>query len=111
MNITHRVDNGALVLSLKGNLTSEVDVSELKKAIQNHVNPAIKNVVVDLAQVEHVGGLALGWLVGTRKLMEKYEGKLHLTNINCNIEEMLTKTDLMKFFKVYPTVGEALKIR
>jgi anti-anti-sigma factor len=111
MNIMHKVEKSVLVLSLKGNLTSEIDVNELKKAIQNHVNPMTKRVVVDLERVDHISGLAISWLLGTRKLMEKYQGKLHLTSINSNVREILTRTDLVKFFKIYPTVYEALKIK
>jgi anti-anti-sigma factor len=110
MNIMHKVEKSVLVLSLKGNLTSEIDVNELKKAIQNHVNPMTKRVVVDLERVDHISGLAISWLLGTRKLMEKYQGKLHLTSINSNVRE-ITRTDLVKFFKIYPTVYEALKIK
>jgi len=109
MNIIHRVEKSVLVLSLKGNLTSEVDVNELKRAIQNHVSSTTKRVVVDLKRVDHISGLAISWLLGTRRLMEKYEGKLHISNMNPSVQEILAKTNLMKFFKVYPTLNEALR--
>jgi anti-sigma B factor antagonist len=105
-----RIDENTQALDLEG----EVDVYTaplLRQEIMDQVDGGVKNLLVNLQQVEYLDSTGLGILIGGVKRLKEQGGSLRLVGPSARITRIFEITGLNKIFDVYPSEGEALQGR
>ena len=108
MNVTERIKNGVAVVSLRGDLLDERDMSLFQQKIHSLATDDIKKVVVDLSLVNRINSDGLSTLISTVQNLRRTGGDLRLANIDKNLQNILTITKLVHFFGTYETVERAM---
>ncbi len=108
MKITKIVSKEIAILELKGNFLCEPDKMKLRKKLYGLMNDKIKNVVVDLGNVECMNSEGLGTLVMALTSLRKAGGDLRLARVTPMVQETLAITQLSNVFATYETAAEAI---
>lgn len=98
-----------VVLSLKGNLLGEPEISKLREKVYSLLQENKKHVVIDLGNVKVVNSMGLGALVASLVSMRKKGGDVCLARLSERVEAVIVITHLMKVFRIYDTVERAVK--
>jgi anti-sigma B factor antagonist len=102
------LENGIVVMELKGRFIGGDETDELKNAIQELNGLNNTKLVIDLEKVLYLNSVALGTLVATHTHYTKGNGKVKLCGITQNIENIFVITKLTLVFEVYESQAEAL---
>ena len=108
MNVRERIKNGVAVVSLKGDLLDDEDISLFRQKIQSLATDDIKRVVVDLSLVNRINSEGLSTLISAVQNLRRTGGDLRLAHIDKNLQSILTITKLVHFFGTYETVERAM---
>lgn len=103
LSIQKTVENGAAFLRVAGRLDT-VTSPELQQAL-DELGPAIKEMTLDLAELDYVSSAGLRVLVSAQKRMK--EGSVKLLNPNETLLEILDVTGLSQFLTILPAEEEA----
>lgn len=82
--------------------------SVLDRCLKEIQNQPAKIVVLDLAQLEYIGSVALGILVTLHRTIDARQGQLRLVVVNPQVREVFTLCALDKVFHFFPDVAGAL---
>ena len=96
------------VIQVRGDIDFR-EIVEIKKAIGAFLLADKKNVVLSLAQVDHVNYLSIGVLVGSLRLLRNVGGDLKLAGMQPQVRLIFQTVGLDQFFENYATVEEALE--
>ena len=91
-------------------ISGEVDVytsPQLKQDLVLMAERGIKNVVINLSNVEYLDSTGLGVLIGGLKRMREAGGNLSLVGLGMRILRIFEITGLNKIFDIYDTEEEA----
>ena len=99
IEVTERIQDGTVVVSVSGDPITTQDVAPLRRIITNLVNRGARTVVVDLSHVNHVGAAMLGELATGLKTTRNAGGDLKLSGVSRRIRKVLAVTRLSRFFK------------
>ncbi len=105
---TTKLENGIVVLELKGRFVGGDETDLLKKTIQELQEEGNKKLVIDLANVLYLNSTALGILVAAHTHYTKEGGQVKLCGISKNIENIFVITKLTLVFSVYESQLEAV---
>jgi anti-sigma B factor antagonist len=108
MTIKEKITNDVAVLSLKGDLVSEVDTSKIKEKIHSLASDNIKNVIMDLGGVQFINSSGLGTLISALTTIKNAGGDLRLAGLGERVENLFVITKLVKVFDTYETVDRAV---
>jgi anti-anti-sigma factor len=108
LDISQRIISDVLVISIKIELASTVNINEFSSILKNCVGEGIKNVVVDLGDIKHFNSTHIGMLVSGYITLIKGHGDLKLANLSERVNKALHATRLDLVFDIYPTVEEAI---
>lgn len=108
MHLSEKIRSDIAVLSLKGSLLDEQDDERLKEKIDSLTSDNIKKVVLDMKLVNRVNSRGLSTLLSVVEIMQKHGGDLRLAAIDKHIFDILTITNLVRFFHTYETVDRAM---
>ncbi|MCK6542976.1 STAS domain-containing protein [bacterium] len=100
--------SGVVVIAPKGRLTGGSETDELKQEIERVVTEGITKCVIELSETIYLNSTALGLLVSAHKKFIDRGGKLKLSGVNKNIDNILVITKLSLVFEVFDTEAEAL---
>ena len=92
-------------------IAGEVDVytsPQLKHDLVEMAERGIKQVVINLSQVEYLDSTGLGVLIGGLKRMREAGGNLSLVGPGMRIQRIFEITGLNKIFEIHATEEEAL---
>ncbi len=108
MEIRRIVSKEIAVLKLKGNFLCEPDKTKLREKLYGLMNDNIKNVIVDLGDVECMNSEGLGTLVMALTSLRKSGGDLRLARVGTTVHHTLAITQLSNVFATYDTAAEAI---
>ena len=111
MTIHERFQSGAVILSVKASVLSDIDVDMIKTIIRSHLNSGVKQLVLDFAHVRHLNSLGIGILLHARSAMKAVKGELRIAGMNEDALLILRRTALNKYFPVYQSVDRALQFQ
>ncbi len=108
MTITEKIHGRVTVISLKGNLLGEPEITALREVIYRLIERVEKKVVLDLGGLKAINSTGLGALVATLTSLRNRGGDLCLARLMDKAHLLMTITNLVRVFKVYETVERAV---
>jgi anti-sigma B factor antagonist len=108
MQINKIIDHGVAVLTLTGNFLCEPDKFRVKEHIAGLLAEGMRKAVVDLTEVKCVNSEGLGTLIMALTSFRKAGGDLRLAHVSEMVYTTLTITQLIKVFRIYKTVDDAV---
>jgi len=109
MKLSHREENGVMVIEPKGKIMGGPESTELHDLLHDLIDQGKKNVIIDLSKVDWMNSTGLGLLISGLTTLKKSGGELRLANVTDKIQSLLTITKLVTIFKSFDTVDEAVK--
>jgi anti-sigma B factor antagonist len=109
MKISHREENGVMIIEPKGKIMGGPESTELHDLLHELIEQDKKSVVIDLGKVDWMNSTGLGLLISGLTTLRKSGGELKLANVTDKIQSLLTITKLVTIFKSFDTVDEAIK--
>ncbi len=97
------------IIEVKGSLVGGEETDELRSAVADFVEQGTKNLIIDLSKVTYLNSTAIGVLVSTHTTFSRNGGKVKMTGINKNINNIFVITKLTLVFDVTETREEAVK--
>lgn len=96
------------IVELKGKITIGVGDLQMREAIHAVLNEGTKALIVDMAGVTTIDSSGVGELVGCFTTATHKGAKMKLMNLPAKISDVLTVTQLITVFDVYPNEAEAI---
>jgi len=96
------------VVELKGKITIGAGDLQMREAIHAVLNEGSRKLVVDMSGVTTIDSSGVGELVGCYTTATHKGAKMKLMNLPTKISDVLTVTQLITVFDVYPTEAEAI---
>jgi len=108
MKISERAYVDVVVLSVKGNLTSEPDAKQLRGAVSDLLGQRVRKVVVDIGKVEQISSTGLGAIIAAMISLRNKGGELCVANATRKTGPLFVTTKLVKVLKLYESVNRAV---
>ena len=96
------------IIELKGKITIGAGDLQMREAIHAALAEGARKLVVDMSQVSTIDSSGVGELVGCFTTATHKGAKMKLMNLPAKISDVLTVTQLITVFDVYPTEAEAI---
>ena len=96
------------LIELKGKITIGAGDLQMREAIHAVLNEGVRKLIVDMAGVTTIDSSGVGELVGCFTTATHKGAKMKLMNLPAKISDVLTVTQLITVFDVYPTEAEAI---
>ncbi len=97
------------VIKLVGKLMGQPETDQLQFEIKAMLGQNIKKVVLDLHGVKWMNSLGIGALMACHTTLKNKEGELALARISDKVDSVLILTQLIKIFKTFDSIDEAVK--
>ncbi len=101
MQFSHKTIDGVSILTLDGKLVVGDATAKLKDQIKALSDAGVKQVVLDLKDVDYIDSSGLGTLVYCFSTYRKHGGTLKLLNLSRRNIELMLLTKLETVFEVY----------
>jgi anti-anti-sigma factor len=101
---------GAVVVRLEGE-ARVMEVARLQMPFMRLVVRRVPLVVLDLTDLAFLSSLAIGALVGLRRDLGRFGGRVRIAGARAAVAEALEATNLFALFESCATVEEALAAR
>ena len=108
MKTNVRDAGGVQVVELKGKITIGSGDVQLRETINKLVDSGKKHILVDMKDVTTIDSSGVGELVGCYTTATHKGAKLKLQNLPPKISDVLTVTQLITVFDVFPNEKDAL---
>lgn len=109
MSYKEEFHGNVCVLYIKGKLMGGSETTEIHDHVKQLIMAGVKKIVLDLGQVKWMNSSGLGSLMSCMTTAKNNEADLRLSSVAEKVESLLIITQLMKIFKTYPTVEDAVK--
>ncbi len=90
------------------NLFNELDNKEILVDVQNRIEKGFNKFIVDLSKLDFMNSVGLNFLISMMTKSQKSGGEIALANANDQVLSLLEITKLKTFFKLQPSVEDAL---
>jgi anti-sigma B factor antagonist len=92
---------GVTIFDMKGRITVGPEATALREAVAAAVSGGIRQLVLNLAQVDFIDSTGLGAVVMCSTTMRKAGGSVKLLNLNRRNIELLVMTKLATVFETF----------
>ena len=108
LEIHRKEREGVTILDLKGRITVGPEATALREAVAAAVADGVRQLVLNLAQVDFIDSTGLGAVVMCSTTMRKAGGAVKLLNLNRRNIELLVMTKLATVFETYTDETDAV---
>jgi len=108
LGIQRREREGILILDLTGRITVGEEATNLRETLREATAQGLKNVILNLRDVDYIDSTGLGALVVGFTSLRKAGGKLSLVNVSRRNIELLVYTKLATVFEIFNDEQEAV---
>jgi anti-sigma B factor antagonist len=108
LEIEQREREGITILEMKGRITVGKEATALREKISELTAVGIRNVVLNLANVDFIDSTGLGALVVCATSARKAGGSVKLVNLNRRNIELLVMTKLATVFEIFNDEQDAI---
>jgi len=108
LEIVQKEREGIVILELKGRITVGAEAGALRERVALLNRASMRNVVLDLAEVDYIDSTGLGALVMCATSLRKNGGALKLLNLNRRNIELLVMTKLETIFEIFNDEQDAV---
>ncbi len=107
MKISQRYEKGTDIFYIEGSFSAMNDRNNTL-LLDAASNPALGNIVLNLAETELIDSSGVGLLISIHKKVTRHGAKLAICSIPKNINELFLLTGLSNIFNTFQTEEEAL---
>ena len=97
------------VIKLKGKLMGLPETDDLQSEVKAMFGQDIKKIVLDLDGVKWMNSLGIGAIMRSHTTVKNAGGDLCLARISDKVNSVLVLTQLIRIFKTYDSVKEAVE--
>jgi anti-sigma B factor antagonist len=108
LEIQQRLREGIAILELKGRITAGPEAGELREKVAALNADGVRNVVLDLREVDYIDSTGLGTLVICATSLRRNGGNIKLLNLNRRNIELLVMTKLATVFEIFTDEQDAV---
>ncbi|HUQ87709.1 MAG TPA: STAS domain-containing protein [Vicinamibacterales bacterium] len=108
MRITEHRPHDIVVLELKGRLTIDDGLDQLRDTVNRAISKSQPKIVLNLSGVPHIDSPSLGELVRCLTATRQAGGSVKLFGLSGRVVELLTITKLITEFDTFDSEDEAL---
>jgi anti-sigma B factor antagonist len=108
MAFKEEVHGDVYVLTIKGKLMGGSETTEIHDRVRELAQVGVKRVVLDLGGVKWMNSSGLGALMSSMTTIKNAGGDLRLSSVADKVESLLMITQLLKIFKTYSSIQEAV---
>jgi anti-sigma B factor antagonist len=108
LEISRREREGVTILDMKGRITVGPEAGALREAVAAAVTDGIRQLVLNLEQVDFIDSTGLGAVVMSSTTMRKSGGTVKLLNLNRRNIELLVMTKLATVFETFNDETDAV---
>lgn len=108
LEIHRREHEGVTILDMKGRITVGPEATALREAVAKAVADGVRQLVLNLAQVDFIDSTGLGAVVMCSTTMRKNGGSVKLLNLNRRNIELLVMTKLATVFETFNDEQDAV---
>jgi anti-sigma B factor antagonist len=101
LKITTRRSGPVVIVDLDGQIRLGATNIDLHKTVHDLVAAGERNVLLNLARVDHIDSSGLGELVAGHATLEKNDGEMKLLNLTDRVVELMMITKLLTVFDVF----------
>ncbi len=109
MKFKDKIHGDVGVITLKGKLMGLPETDELQDEVKAMIGQGVKKLVLDLDGVKWMNSLGIGALMRSHATVTNAGGQFCLARIAGKVNSVLVLTQLIKIFKTYETVNEAVE--
>lgn len=103
-----RTENGIHVLEIKGRLNLGTTLTFLEIDIKKAIEAGVKQLVLDVSNLDYIDSAGIGMLMNTWGLMAKGGGRFVVAGATGVVAESFNVVHIHKVVPLYPTLAEAL---
>ena len=108
MKFKDKIDGAVGILTMKGKLMGPPDTDELHDEVKSLLGGGGKNIVLDMGGVSWLNSMGVGAIMRSYTTVKSSDGELCLARLTDKAHSLFVITQLVKVFKVYETVDEAV---
>ncbi len=108
MRVQDELRGDIVIITLKGDMMGEPDTGAFRDKIRELLDKGMKRIILDLSGVKWMNSLGLGALISAFTSVKNHEGEMVIANVTKKVESLFMITQLIKVFKHYDTVDEAI---
>jgi anti-sigma B factor antagonist len=108
LEIHRKEREGVTILEMKGRITVGPEAAALREAVASAVADGIRQLVLNLENVDFIDSTGLGALVMCSTTLRKAGGVVKLLNLNRRNIELLVMTKLTTVFETYNDETDAV---
>jgi anti-sigma B factor antagonist len=108
LEIQRKEREGVTILDMKGRITVGPEATALREAVAAAVSDSIRQLVLNLAQVDFIDSTGLGAVVMSSTTMRKAGGTVKLLNLSRRNIELLVMTKLATVFETFTDETDAV---
>lgn len=108
LEIHRKEREGVTILDMKGRITVGPEATALRESVAAAVSEGIRQLVLNLAQVDFIDSTGLGAVVMCSTTMRKAGGSVKLLNLNRRNIELLVMTKLATVFETFTDETDAV---
>jgi anti-sigma B factor antagonist len=109
MKIKDEIRGTIGILTLKGKLMGSPETETLHDEVRSLLGQGVKKVVLDMGGVTWLNSMGVGSIMRSYTSVMNSEGELSLSNLTEKVRSLFFVTQLIRIFKVYDSVEEAVK--
>ncbi len=108
MKFKDKIEGEVGILSLKGKLMGPPDTDELHDEVKSLLGGGAKSIVLDMGGVSWLNSMGVGSIMRAYTTVKSHNGELCLARLTEKAHSLFVITQLVKVFKAYETVEEAI---
>ena len=108
LEIHRKEREGVTILDMKGRITVGPEATALRESVAAAVADGVRQLVLNLAQVDFIDSTGLGAVVMCSTTMRKAGGTVKLLNVNRRNIELLVMTKLATVFEIFNDETDAV---
>lgn len=108
MKTKSKVKDGVGVISLSGKMMGGPEMDDVRDEVRAFLGENIKNMVIDLKKVNWINSLGVGAIMSAYTTAMNAGGEVRLCGLTEKVHSLMILTQLIKVFKTYESVNEAV---
>jgi anti-sigma B factor antagonist len=108
MNLSKEKVNGILIVTIEEKEANLSKSDRFKELIVEEINSGERNIIISFKNVLYLDSSFLGALVGILKMLLPLNGRLVISDLNGDIENLFELTRLNKIFSIKEDVKTAM---
>ncbi len=108
LSIATRQLDGVTVLDLSGRITLGEGSVQLRDAIRDLISKGVKNILLNLGDVNYIDSSGLGELVSAFTTAKNQNADVKLLNLTKKVKDVLQVTKLYTVFDIYDDEASAI---